>query len=708
MAATEFDNLFRLKNVTPTRTHILKKAPATNEPMIPAILELEENADVDSLASLGIVIFYTRANMALASLPVSLADEGLLDGVRRICASRSLTGQLDRSRAVTGIDDIHRGLASGIGPYSGRGIVAGICDVGIDPNHIAFRDPVTGQNRINHIVSYHESEGRRDVITPDKYETWATDSATVFHATHVAGIFAGSYFENGLQGIAPEAELVVTVSELSDVGILAGAEDVISYARETGRPAVINMSLGSYLGPHDGTTLFNRYLSLLGEEAVICLAAGNEGSRNNSVVYTVPESGREAVVTLCGNDWVHFNLNGYVDVWSDTDEPIELTLGVVSSASRSLIDRVARIEIIEGELCGITTDEDDCGMSPYIKYVPELSQYFQGAILAVGEVNPYNNRYNVTLLVSTHSDAESPQGPWALFHPALIVGGDKGRQINVFSDSQRILFYSIPGEVTPGSTMSISDLATGYNVIAVGMSTTRSEVTTLDGVTTVYPNYVDNTVNQSSSYGTLGDGRVLPHVVAPGATIISAMSTPYLQRYPEALAGMVDRTVKDGREWYWVNESGTSMATPFTAGTIALWLEAVPSLDVDDVIDVLLNTNDINPIDPSNPRHGRGWLQPVEGLKYLLANYSAGVTDVDVPTSPIIIGGNRVDILAPDALPASVNLYDSTGRRVDSELITSTATTTIGDNLPAGIYIVTVTPAGGYRAMSAKLAVSPK
>lgn len=72
-----------------------------------------------------------------------------------------------------------------------------------------------------------------------------------------------------------------------------------------------------------------------------------------------------------------------------------------------------------------------------------------------------------------------------------------------------------------------------------------------------------------SSRGPTVDGRMKPDVVAPGHTVTAAM------------AG----TVSDYRTW-----SGTSMATPFVAGTVALMLQADPTLTPADVKRIIEET----------------------------------------------------------------------------------------------------------------------
>ena len=66
---------------------------------------------------------------------------------------------------------------------------------------------------------------------------------------------------------------------------------------------------------------------------------------------------------------------------------------------------------------------------------------------------------------------------------------------------------------------------------------------------------------------------------------------------------------------------GTSMATPFVAGSIALWLEANPQLSYTDVLDILKETSTKHADmegEAWTPTYGYGLINVYEGLKLAL------------------------------------------------------------------------------------------
>lgn len=112
------------------------------------------------------------------------------------------------------------------------------------------------------------------------------------HGTHVLDIAAGSGLGSGVPGVAPEADLVFVDVSHADipfqgagvVGVSFGDSvrllEAIKYVFDVAgaRPCVVNVSLGTNGGPHDGTTLVERGIDALIRAApgrAVTLAASN-------------------------------------------------------------------------------------------------------------------------------------------------------------------------------------------------------------------------------------------------------------------------------------------------------------------------------------------------------------------------------------------------------------------------------------------------
>src|SRR5262249_59374824 len=122
---------------------------------------------------------------------------------------------------------------------------------------------------------------------------------TIGHGTHVASLAAGNGgSEKRYVGIAPEASLIIArvldaSNQINDATVLSAANLVFHLADQLGKPAVVNLSLGSNFGPHDGTSALERGLaSLVGDDhpgRAIVVAAGNSaGQVEGNLGYPPP------------------------------------------------------------------------------------------------------------------------------------------------------------------------------------------------------------------------------------------------------------------------------------------------------------------------------------------------------------------------------------------------------------------------------------
>ena len=85
----------------------------------------------------------------------------------------------------------------------------------------------------------------------------------------------------------------------------------------------------------------------------------------------------------------------------------------------------------------------------------------------------------------------------------------------------------------------------------------------------------------------------------------------------------VGRYTFRGRNYAWSSQKGTSMSCPIVAGIIAQWMEAVPTLTREQVIEVFEATchrRDPSLVYPNND-YGYGEIDAEAGINYLLSHY---------------------------------------------------------------------------------------
>lgn len=576
--------------------------PAATTPVeyIPVIIEIPDD-DTADLDNLGAVIYYNRNHLYLACIPDDrLAELCRIDKVGTFSVAMSYAESLDVAHTVTGVNRVHAG-ESIVSPYTGRGVVTGICDIGFDPRHTNFTD------RVKQWVIYNEMHAMRTV-----YDGYAdivanapeTDNVTKTHATHVANILGGGTAESPYHGVATGSDMIVTTGQLTDVGILAGIEDVVRYARRDGRRAVVNISAGSYLGPHDGTDLVGRYLSALADEAVICFSAGNFGQRNN--VFGVElDSTTEPVGSLFFNipGWDGLDVNGMSDLWSDDGRPFETRLVIWDVEKRT----AAYI----GEWVAGDTEPGICKYTLEDYVAPEA---VMGKMWIAWGLDPGNGRYNVTFSYDYTATERQSAGPWARYFVGFHLRSKvEDTHVTAYADGVASFFGSngAKGMVNGTADGTVSNQASCPEVVAVGAWNTRDNVPDVaDGT---HPWNVEvGRVAPWSAYWTSGDGRRLPHFCAPGNPVVSALSRPHYNY--DGPKDDADRTARVDGEDRWFAAAGTSMASPYAAGVFALWLEADPTLGVDELRNIAIATADRRHVDIDDPRWGAGALDAYAGI----------------------------------------------------------------------------------------------
>lgn len=653
----------------------------------PAIMKISNDSVLDDLTSLGVIIHRQREELLLAWLPLSNLDTiATLPLINAVSLSSPMSITLDKARTMSRVDAVHSALQLPQA-FGGEGVVVGISDVGFDPSHPAFNN-----DRLKRVVHYDDLHAKRYEMTgADEIATWTTDNAKEWHACHVAGILSGGYAGNQYYGVARDADMVITTSNLYDMSILAGVEDVVDYARNVGKPAVVNMSVGYNLGPHDGTSLFNQYLEKVGEEAILCLSAGNEGYKMNYISYDVENEGDELKTFVYNNIYYDgITMNGAIDLWSSDYRDFDVALTIYDRDSKQIVYTSPFVSVSDGSSASWGVASSTQATVNDIT-IPLFENELTGSVRIYSSLNLENNRFNSYATINvTNSQLDSETGVLGRYCIGFVARGEPGMHIDVYADGSGVVLHSlsVDGFTHGTSARSISDLACGRNVIAVGASNSRNITPQVNGTDVTY-NFNEGQVANFSSYGTLDDGRQLPHFCAPGNMIVSPISSHYVDNMSdEAREGLAAKTTIDGKDYYWVSECGTSMSSPYTAGVIACWLQADSSLTVDDVIEIAQSTAQTDFSDIADPRWGAGNLDAHSGLLKVLERAGVGNVLIDNECRLILTndGDKRFIVEVPQCEINAVELYSVAGQKIyvsHGSIIDASAS-------PAGVYIIRV------------------
>mgnify|MGYP001042496854 CR=1 FL=1 len=198
----------------------------------------------------------------------------------------------DSVRSHHFVNEVHAGAGLESG-YTGKGVLIGVVDTGLDFNHPDFIDA----SGVKRTIRFWDQTMPDNVSSPQPYGygfVWdslsisngtCTSNDTQGHGTTVTGQALGNGLACGQnKGMAPEANIVVVKSDFSRPNWTLTVADACDYifkvADTLGMPAVVNLSLGSYFGSHDGNDPASELIEdLLDEQPgrIVIAAAGNSG-----------------------------------------------------------------------------------------------------------------------------------------------------------------------------------------------------------------------------------------------------------------------------------------------------------------------------------------------------------------------------------------------------------------------------------------------
>ena len=648
-----------------------------------------------------------------------LPDLVHLPGVLSVTVGDRLTPQLDQatSAAQIGASDVNQVVMDHLGrPVTGRGVLIGIADTGVDWSHPDFQRadgstrlvglwdqgaapataaglPTVGYGRAwtatqvdawiaagiapgaTCVTASCATAGSSGVATPDDRPIGAS-ILEAGHGTHVlAGAASGGRARSCdgactpafFPGTAPGADIAVVRTDLSTAHVIDAWSWLVAVAKARGQPLVVVNALAvARGGAHDGTHPLEVAIDgLSGQGVVFVTAAGNAGGSGAHASGTLPGPGvlQQASFAVFTDPVVPTDAT--VDVWWRASD--DLAFAIQDPRGSTIVDFTAR-----GDGARAATNAD------HVEVTFTVLAASSGQSHAV-----------LTLHRAMSGITGGLGGTWTLLARANGVGaGDRAGRWDAWIDldaspSVRWLSAAESGR-TDGrvDAVTLTEPATARQAIVAGAFASRASWVDRDGTTRVpNPPITAGDVATFSGQGPTVDGLQRPDVVAPGAVVVASRSAT------DATVGvnLVGSAARHRAA------AGTSVAAAEVAGVVALLMQVRPDLTPSDVRAALRAGAANAPVGGWDPRWGAGRLRAPGPVAAILA---LPVTATPTPGTALTPTATPTPTSSLTPTPTSSSTPTSTSSSTPSATPSVTASAT-AEGLGAG-GAATATPTSSH------------
>ena len=634
-------------------------------------IELKDGTSINDLVHEGVKPECVFGNIITAKVPKHKKHK---INAKSIAPGRLLMLCNDSARRQCNVDILHHPSVGRPEGYTGKGVIVGIIDCGIDFNHIEFKDAQgncrikraylpedTTQNGHIPVIEGLELPGR-EYITSEEILTVGTDALNEFHGTHTTGTAAGSYMGNKYYGVAPEAELVLCAmppDKLTEVNIMNSIKYIFSYADEVGMPAVINMSLASTDGPHDGTTKLPRLIDEISDKGKICVVSAGNFAHYKAYIEKQFENKNDTLRTFLEDAFIK---NQGISIWHKGEKPASVRFVFVDHNTKQV---TYRSKVLSTQ---ITDEEGDTIKTHEIIDTTKIK--VKGEIIYAVRKNDLDGKFGVDIVTNfTFSRGQ---------YVGIEIAAEPGTFLQAWNiGGKSFLSYGIEKYSDGLYRSSINDMATGDRMISVGAFHSRDSVVRDDGKVQYFKQKQCGDIAYFSSFGPDANGIDRPTVVASGFMLGSG----YNGHINKPADTWVHNEEIDGVNYSWCTDGGTSMSAPIVSGTIALWLQEKPDLTPEEVMYVLQKSCVRDKFVQNEPhKWGCGKLNAAVGME-VVKQLVAGVNNISDNEPQFIITGNDITILTDE----SVSVFSISGRLVATFSQQGTYST---QSWQPGIYII--------------------